>query len=615
MTFPKPKRLLFAGFKAVSRAEWEEKIKKDLKGRDAAHLFTPTPEQITIQPFYTQDDVSNLPHLQTLPGKFPFIRGHKTGANQWHYLEPVPVSGNGRAAIDQARLALAAGADGIYFTLSTPKDFDLDYLLSQLDLTQVPIAFSLPDTPQLLLESLITKLQAQHQSPHGLKGFILVQPNQPAAISHATGEQLEALVEQTKEAVDFYGVTAHGAQFGNQGATTVQEIAFTLSLAVYYVDQLAARGIPLATIFRNLQMTVSTGTHYFMEIARLRALRWLWAGIVKASEEEAELAAYLRIHALTSSWYHTTFDPHSNILRATTEAMAAITGGCDSLSITPFDALFKPANAFSARLSRNIPLILKHEAYLDQVLDPAAGSYYLESLTQQLAEKAWTLFQQMEVQGGFAAALASGFIREQLNTSAQAAFQAIATGQQVLVGTNKFGNREEKIDYDPEALLQSPDFDTSRASYPFEVMRLATLLHYRKKNARPKAVIAILGEDIQEHIHAAFAKEFFACGNFDTEILVFDSVQGALEKLLFTEARVIVFSGTETDYARFSRHFLEALKNHKTRPELILAADPKEMKQELEDQGFDGYIFRNCDVAQIISRIQQRIMNESVDSP
>jgi methylmalonyl-CoA mutase len=609
MTFPKFQSSLFADFKAVSRADWEEKIKKDLKGRDPAILYTPTPEQITIQPLYTGDDVANLPHHQALPGKFPFIRGHKTGLNQWQNLVPVPATGSGRAAIDQASRALAGGADGIYFNISAPKTFDLDYLVTQLDLTQVPIAFSIPDKPQLLLNNLIAKLKAHHQSPHGMKGFILVHPNQPAAISHATGDQLEALVTQTKEAVDFYGITADGAQFGSRGATTVQEIAFTLSLAVYYVNQLTARGIPLATIFRNLQVTVSTGTHYFMEIARLRALRWLWAGIVKAFEEDPEMAAYLRIHAVTSSWHHTTFDPHSNMLRATTEAMSAVIGGCDSLSITPFDALFNPANAFSERIARNIPLILKHEAYLDQVLDPAAGSYYLESLTQQLAEKAWALFQQTESQGGFAAALASGFIGEQLSASAQATFQAIASGQQVLVGTNKFGNREEKIEYDAEALLQSPDFDTSRASYPFEVMRLAALLHYRRKNARPKAIIALLGQDIQEHIHAAFAKEFFACGNFDTQILLFDSVQEALEKLLFTDCRVIVFSGTESNYARFSRQFLEALKNHKTRPDLILAADPKEMKQELEDQGFDDYIFQNCDVAQIISRIQKRIMN------
>jgi methylmalonyl-CoA mutase len=460
-----------------------------------------------------------------------------------------------------------------------------------------------------LLAGLFQQLAKRHQSPRGLKGFILVQPGQPAAISHASGEELEALADQSREAPDFYGITAHGAQFGRQGATSVQETAFTLSLAVYYIEQLAARGFPLDTILRDMQLTVSTGTHYFMEIARLRALRWLWAGIVKAYGGAPEMAAFLRIHAVTASWYQTAFDPHSNLLRATTEAMSAIIGGCDSLSIAPFDIAYKAGNPFSERIAGNIPLILRHEAYLDQVLDPAGGSYYVESLTQQLAENAWRLFQETEARGGFAAALASGFIRETLNKSAQATFQAIASGKQVLVGTNRFVDRGEKTDFNAEALLQSADFDTSRASYPFEVMRLAAMLHYQKKNARPKAIIAILGQDIQEHIHAAFAEEFFACGDFDTEVLKFDSMSAALEKLLFTDCRIIVIASTEKEYALFSRHFLEALKNHKSRPDLILAADPKEMKQALEANGFDSFLFQNCDIPQIIQRIQKKITN------
>ena len=608
MTFPKPQGLLFTDFKALSRSEWEAKIKKDLKGQDPAVLQTATPENITIQPFYTEEDLAGLPHRDALPGKFPFIRGHKTGANQWQNLVPIAVAGPGQAAIDQARETLAGGADGIHFQIDAPADFDLEYLVTHLDLTRVPVGYSITGKPRLFLKALFQKLKSRNQSPRALKGFIGVHPIPTTDLGHADGNQLEELLEHTREAVDFYGVTAHGAQFGHHGATAVQEIAFTLSLATYYVDQLSARGFPLDLIFRNLQVTVSTGTHYFMEIAKLRALRWLWAGIVKASEEEPGLAAHLRVHAVTSSWYQTTFDPHSNILRATTEAMSAIIGGCDSLSIAPFDSVFNPHNPFSERVARNLPLILKHEAYLDQVLDPAAGSYYLESLTQELAEKSWALFQQTEARGGYAAALRSGFIRGQLNAAAQATFQGITSGRQVLVGTNKFANPHENIHYDAEALLQSRHFDTSRASYPFEVMRLAALLHYRKKNARPKAVITIVGHDIQEHIHAAFAQEFFACGDFDTQILHFDSVAEALEKLLFIDCRIIVFSSTDRDYAQFSRHFLAALKDHKQRPDLILAAAPEEMKQKLEENGFDGYIFHNCDVSQIISRIQEKLV-------
>ncbi|MGV3639652.1 MAG: methylmalonyl-CoA mutase family protein, partial [Adhaeribacter sp.] len=599
---------LFPAFKSFSPPEWEEKIRKDLKGRELSSLCTATPEGITLRPFYTRTDLPAQACMQNPPGSFPYIRGHKTKANAWQYLEALRAEGDGRAAIDRGRQALDAGADGIHFTLTQPETFDLAYLAGQINLSQVPVAYTLPEAGGSFLLRLDQELQHRHLSPHSLKGFVLLQAG--AGIAPAGPGNLEEVVEHTREATDFYGVTVNGAQFGSQGATAVQEIAFTLSLAVQYLEQLSSRGLALSTIFRNLQVSMGTGTHFFMEIAKLRALRWLWAGIVRAFEEDPELAGYLRIHALSSSWLHTTFDPHSNILRTTTEAMSAILGGCDSLTVRPFDALVHPDNPFSARIARNIPLILKHEACLDQVLDPAGGSYYVERLTQELAEKAWELFQQTQAKGGFAAALASGFIREQLQQVAQAQFQAIAAGRQVLVGTNKYADPKEKPGYDAEALLQSRDFDTSRASYPFEVMRLAAMLHFQKKNARPKAIIALVGRDLQEHIHAAFAREFFSCGGFDTEILSFPSVEAALEKLLFTDCRIIVFASQEKDYQRFSGRFQEALRAHKNRPDLILAAPPEEMKQELQDHGFDGYLFRNCDVSEISSRIQEKLLRE-----
>ncbi|MGV3505160.1 MAG: methylmalonyl-CoA mutase family protein [Adhaeribacter sp.] len=599
---------LFTDFKSLSPQEWEEKIRQDLQGRDLSGLYSSTPEGITLRPFYTQADLPPQASNQSPPGSFPFIRGHKTTANTWHYLETLRAEGDGRAAIDRARQALEGGADGIHFLLTDPGAFDLAYLMQHLDPGRVPLAYTLPEAGPAFLPRLYQELQSRQLSPHSLKGFVLLQPD--AGIACAGTSQLEEITAQTREVADFYGLTVNGAQFGDHGATAVQEIAFSLSLAVHYLRQLSDRGLPLDTLLRNLQATMSTGTHFFLEIAKLRALRWLWAGIVRSFGQAPELAGFLRVHALGSSWLHTTFDPHSNILRATTEAMSAIMGGCDSLSLKPFDALVQADNPFSARIARNIPLILKHEAYLDQVLDPAAGSYYAESLTAGLAEKAWELFQQTEALGGFAPALASGFIREQLQQAAQTQFQDIAAGRQVLVGTNKYAEPGEKPAYDAEALLQSRDFDTRRASYPFEVMRLAALLHFQKKNARPKALIALVGQDLQEHIHAAFAREFFACGGFDTEMLSFSSVETALEKLLFTDCRILVFASQQKDYARFSSRFQETLRAHKNRPVLILAAPPEEMKQELQDNGFDAYLFQHCDVTEIASRIQEKLLHE-----
>jgi len=608
-----PHAALFADFDPVSKADWEEKIKRDLKGEAPETLATATYEGIFIEPFYTAADIPPHPAEEPEPGKFPYIRGHKTGLNHWQNLPEILVGSDSRAAIDKAVGAIGAGADGVHFQMEQAGNFDLGYLVTQLAVNEVVICFSLPSgQPGVFLASYYQHLQAHQISPHGLKGFVLVTNSDPGGFSRAPVSDLESILQKTKEAVDFYGVTVNGAQFGNRGANLVQQIAFTLSLAVDYLDELVNRGIPLATVAKNMQFILSTDTHYFFEIAKLRALRWLWSAIIKATEEDTVYAAALRLHATTSRWHATTFDPHTNILRAATEAMSAIIGGCDSLSVAPFDITFREDNPFSARIARNIPLILKHEAYLDQALDPAAGSYYLESLTHEMAEKAWALFRETAARGGFTQALHTGFIQEQITATAQVQFKAIANGQDVLVGTNKFADKKEKINFDAEALMHGKYFDTSRASYPFEVMRMAALLHFQKKNQRPKAIIAIIGSDIQEHIHGAFAKEFFECGDFDTEILHFNSVSAALEKLLFTECRAIVFSSSEADYQRFSHHFTEALKKHKNRPLLILAAPPENMKEELEENGFDGRIFQNCNATSIIGRIQQRLLSSEV---
>lgn len=607
-----PKELrsaLFADFKPVTAAEWEEKIRRDLKKEDLSDLATATYEDIAIKPFYTASDALYPPQPEAIPGKFPYTRGFKTSTNHWQNIQDILVSNESRPAIDKAVLARQAGADGIHFKIDDPETFDLPYLVSQLNPEQVIFCFSLPGQPGLFLARLHEQLKNQQYSPQVLQGFMAIHLPHNTEISLATADQLASMLENTKEAPNFYGIAVNGAQFGNRGATMVQEIAFILSMAVDYTNQLAARGFSWPDIYQNMQFLVSTGTHYFFEIAKLRALRWLWSSIVKATAEKPEYAAHLRLHAASSRWFATTFDPHINILRTTTEAMAAVLGGCNSVAVAPFDITFNQNNPFSERIARNIPLILQHEAYLNQVLDPAAGSYYLESLTRELAEKAWTLFQEIEARGGFTQALNAGFILKELLRTSHEKFKALAAGQDILVGSNKFGNKQEKIAYDVEALIQSRYFDTSRVSYPLEVMRLAAVLHYQKKNARPKAIIAVIGTDIQEHIHAAFAKEFFECGDFETEVMRFDSVQAALEKLLFIDCKAIVFSSTESEYNRFASRFTDALKQHKKRPLLILAASPTEMKEELEENGFDGRIFQNCNAASIIGRIQERLLN------
>ncbi|MDX5443331.1 MAG: methylmalonyl-CoA mutase family protein, partial [Hymenobacteraceae bacterium] len=465
----------------------------------------------------------------------------------------------------------------------------------------------LPQTNAAFLKNFYKSLSEKKISHHGLKGFIEFEP---IVTGKTDLKQLEDVLEITKNDADFYGITISGAHFANRGATVVQEIAFTLSVAVSKIHKLTEAGNPLETVLRNMQFHLASGTNYFFEIAKLRAIRLLWSTIVQAYEAEQNLAALLRIHCSTSRWYQTTFDPYVNLLRATTEAMAAVIGGCDSVSVAPFDSTYKEASEFSERISRNIPIILKEEAYLNKAVDPAAGSYYLETLTMQLAEAAWNLFQEIEKAGGYTEAAQAGIISEQVNKISKQKFKDIASGKEVLVGTNKYPNPNEKTEFDPAKLIRSQSLDSTRASYPYEVMRMATLNHYLKRNQRPQAIIVSIGEAIQRHINTSFAREFFSCAGFDTQLQVFDNIAEAARILEKQQPAVLVFSTSEAEFDKFANVFNPDIKQKAGKTALILAADPQNMKENLMQQGFDDFLFKGCDTETIISRIQQKLEEE-----
>ena len=178
------------------------------------------------------------------------------------------------------------------------------------------------------------------------------------------------------------------------------------------------------------------------------------------------------------------------------------------------------------------------------------------------------------------------------------------------MGTNKYPNQNEKVDFDPEHLMQNKYFDTHRAAYSFEVMRLASEMHFRKKKKKARAIIAVIGTKINEHIHATFAKEFFDCANFDTLVYHFESLADAVNGLENDKARIVVLSASEEDYERFDKELTDRIKNHEHKPILIMAASPVNMEEEMMSKGFDQYIFHGCDMNSIINCIQKKVLVE-----
>ncbi|CAA9231870.1 MAG: Methylmalonyl-CoA mutase small subunit, MutA [uncultured Adhaeribacter sp.] len=602
-------KALFADFAPATATDWERKVQQDLKGDNPASLYWQTPENLTIKPCYHPQDRAGNSLADALPGQFPWVRGHKTSTNQWENTVQITAQAAGHAAIAQGAQALAHGADALHLVVTDPTAFDLALLIKDIDLTKYPVSFTVTRQPAVFAQNLLAQLHQQNIPLSLMQGYICYLPADSAE-KYTPGyfDELKDLLLTGQKSPDFSFLALNSVYVAAAGGTITQEIALTISAAVATMDELTKRGLDPATVARNIQFRLAVGTHYFFEIAKLRALRLLWANVLQAYGLDPELAGALRLHSETSRWYQTTFDPHSNLLRATTQAMAAVVGSCDSLIVWPFDVTIRPENEFSERLARNLSLILKEEAYLHQSIDPAAGSYYLETLTDQLADEAWRAFQELEKKGGFIKAWQSNDIADTLQEVAQQKFKNIAAGTDVLVGTNKFVNPQEKIDYDPEELIQSSYFDTTRAAYPFEVMRFAVEMHYRKRQQKPKAIVASIGEAIQRHINATFAQEFFTCAGFITENQHFASVAEAELALQEVSANIIVMSVSEREFDLFSRHFSPALRTHKDQPALVLAANPQHMREELKAQGFDEFMFQGCDTAAIIARIQERLL-------
>jgi methylmalonyl-CoA mutase len=460
----------FAEFPAVTTAEWQARLARDLKGQDPATLRWPLPDGFSVEPFYHREALTAL-------GGPPAPLAHPLAP--WLNVPTlaVPAGTDGRWQIDQAAAALTNGANGIHFVLHEPAAFALHYLAEMLPLARTFVGYSVTAAPDALLSQLVDAAPGT-----ALRGFLRFSPL-PVPEGAELPDYRTALrrcVRLTSAMPDFRALAVNGAFFGNRGATATQQIAFSLNTAAALLADLPDAETTAADVAAALHVHVAIGPSYFPEIAKLRALRRLWATLLHGFGLPAALNQSLRIHATTATWTQTTLDAHTNLLRHTTEAMSAVLGGADSLTVAPFDCLFAEANEFSARLARNLSVLLREEAGLGLVQDPAAGSYFIETLTDQLAQEAWLLFQRTEAAGGLPAARAQ--ILEEVKATAADTFRRIASGQQVIIGTNRFQNRNEQFSFHPKKLLRSADFDVTRAAYPTEVLRLATALHFERQH-------------------------------------------------------------------------------------------------------------------------------------
>jgi methylmalonyl-CoA mutase len=446
---------LFGEFPASTAAEWKAKIIKDLKGIDYNTLLWQTAEGFDIQPFYTAEDLA--PESGELTGRdstTPWLNRELIEASQ-----PATVQ-------QHIQNALANGADAVQLNLgnSSWQAADIAKALQGTALNQVPVAFNCSEAAAIQ-----AYIKQYHPSVSALKGSISFDALAHSMIQEtnlAVGfDQIYSLHNLFKEASNFTTITVGGHHFHNSGAGTVQELAFTLASVVTYLDELTQRGATAEELCNDVEFSVSVGTNYFFEIAKLRALRLLWLKIAAAY---GVTVSTVRIHAETSQWALTAADPYVNMLRHTTEAMSALTGGCTSLTVLPYNwAISTERDEFSARIARNVSTILKEESYFDKTSNAASGSYYLEKLTDSLAEAAWQQFLEVEEKGGIVKAFEDGWIQDTIAASRAKKLEALRNGSEVLVGTTKYSITGEGITHEAARASDSGHFLQPMPAYRY----------------------------------------------------------------------------------------------------------------------------------------------------
>jgi len=573
---------LLQEFPPVSTQSWEDAIARDLKGADyQKKLIWQTEEGLAVKPYYRAEDIASLEFLDGAPGSFPYIRSARA-TGDWRIREEIEAA-DPEQANHAARNAVAAGAEEIAFlNVAIKNASDLGLLL--VGLQEIAVHFQNAGEP--LLRLLIERL-SKRQDPQSI--FTGWNPlTNPEFAAEVLRTAPPALVPFTHD----------GSKFEESGATAVEEIGFALAAGVDFLAEIQLRGIKIDRAATSVTFSFSIGSSFFFQLAKLRAFRMLWARAVESFGGSAE-AAKARIHARTSIWNKTVYDPHVNVLRATTEAMSAVLGGADSVTVAPFDECYKIPDEASRRLARNTQIILKHEVLLAQVADAGAGSYYLEAITDFLAREGWKAMQKIEAGGGYRNALADGQLSRALDPSKAAREKAVASRRRVFTGTNQFADPTERaLDrVDPSRLGAE-----RRGAESYELLRLRTERHAAHTRKLPLVLLAEFGDVKMRSARSTFAANFFACVGFDIVTQRFSSAG----EIAASAADLIVLCSSDPEYLGLATELVLKLKALGRKTPVIVAGNP-ECAEQLSAAGVADFIHIRSNPIEVLTIWQQRL--------
>jgi methylmalonyl-CoA mutase len=498
---PIPEEKLLNGFPAVTFEDWRKLVDAELKGAPfEKKMFTETYEDIRLKPLYRRDDIDGLAHVNSFPGFAPFVRGAKASgyvSQPWDVSQEISVS-SPTAFNEAARNSLARGLNALNIVLdratrngqdpdwaqahevglgglSIATLNDLDRALDGVDLDTTSL-FVRSGASALPFAALLMALaRKRKKTPANLRGCIEMDPlgvlshegKLPQSMDGAYNEMACLTAWAAERAPKLQTICIHSRAWHEAGGNAVQELAFTLATGLEYLRELNQRGLDVDRVAPRMRFAITVGEQFFTEIAKLRALRMLWSQLVTGLGGNNE-SKKISIHARTSLWNKTVVDPYNNLLRGTVESFAAVLGGCESLQVGAFDEVVRPPDDFSRRLARNTQLVLQKECQLTQVVDPAGGSWFVESLTAEIATRAWTLFQEVEKLGGMRAALDNGFPQKTVAETAAEKLKNVTRRRDSIVGVNQYANAAEK-----------PLTATSVSAEPFHRRRVQQVVSHR----------------------------------------------------------------------------------------------------------------------------------------
>ena len=612
----KKKELLFDQFPPISTEEWKAKVEADLKGAPFdKKLVWKTNEGFNVQPMYRAEDIASLKTTDSLPGEYPYVRGTRV-ENDWLTRQEI-IAETAEEANKKALDVLGKGVTSLGFKVKEATAEELQTLLAGIDVEAVELNFSTCIKKAADFAIVLVGYLKENGLETKFRGSIDFNPLKKAlkhgvAFNGNAVEIAKNILETVKDVPALKVLSANSVMLSNAGSYIFQELGYALAWGAEWLTSLTDAGVEASVVASRIKFNMGVSSDYFMELAKFRAARMLWAQIVKqygAAEEACKMA----VHAETSLYSQTIYDAHVNLLRTQTETMSAALAGVDSITTLPFDVTFKTPDEFSERIARNQQFLLKEESHLDKVVDPAGGSYYVETLTVAIATEAWKLFLDVEEKGGFFALVENGEIQKAIRATSEKRHTDVARRKEVLLGTNQYPNINEMA---AEKVVKGAGcgcgcgcsseengegLPTARAASDFEALRLAT----EAASNRPKVFMLTIGNLAMRLARAQFSTNFFGCAGYEIiDNLGFDTVEKGIDEALEKGADIIVLCSSDDEYATLAP---EAYKYLAGRAEFVVAGAPA-CTEELKAVGINDYVHVRCNVLETLRDFNNRLL-------